>query len=146
MVEHEYPRPTRNHRYRYRFTHKHHGGHGFGQWLRPLSEDDEFAVFEGADIHDILDGDGNLFGAVSDGEGRLRILGAAGEQIAKFGWTAPGLPWHGHPIWCIRNMAKKKTKKTKQHYRPDDQVFDRMVAVGLIDESQSRRLKGANHV
>src|SRR5260370_13712507 len=60
--------------FRYLFTAKHHGGDKTAaQWHPGLSDDDEFAVFDGADHRELSDEDGNLYGALSDGEESLRF-------------------------------------------------------------------------
>jgi hypothetical protein len=103
MLEHLHPQPTRSERqYRYLFTAKHHGGDKTAaQWQPGLSQDDEFAVFEGADERQLSDADGNLYGALPDGEDSLRFLGIYGEQIAEFPCPPAGSPWHGYPIWAL---------------------------------------------
>jgi hypothetical protein len=143
MLDHEHPLPTRNHHYRYLFTQKHHGGHGDAQWLGTLGEPDEFAVFDGADDLDILDDDGNLYGALRDGVDSLRYLGIYQEQIAKF-WKQPeGTAWHGFPVWAINSEGPGKLRKRP----PPKEVFDRMLQVGLItDRAMRNRLRGGHHV
>jgi hypothetical protein len=142
MLDHEHPQPTRRHRYRYLFTQKHHGGHGEAQWLATLTEDDEFAVFDGADEMELADKAGNLYGAVPHAVNSLQPLGYYGEQIAKF-WHQENrnLPWHGFPVWAITQGPGKG-----QDHQPPKEVFDRMVTVGLINGAMRNRLKGAKHV
>lgn len=143
MVDHEHPQPTRTHQYRYLFTHKHHCGHGDAQWLRTLTEDEEFAVFDGADEGEFSDARGNLYGALRDRMGSLRFLGTYDEQIAKF-WRQPAnTPWHGHPIWAINHDGPANRRK---HCEPPRRVFDRMVERGLITAAMRARLIKGKHV
>src|SRR5215470_11866459 len=112
MLDHEHPQKTRRHHYRYWFTQKHHGGHGDGQWLETLSEDDEFSVFDGADEMEIADQDKNLYGALPEGENSLRLLGIYQEQIAKFwGPQNEQEPWHGFPVWSINQEGPGNRRK-----------------------------------
>ena len=152
MQDHEHPQMTRRHHSRYLFTHKHHGGHGDGQWLETLAEDDEFAVFDVADgdpdpdLSDdevqCSDGNGNLYGTLQDGPDSLRRLGRYGEQIAKF-WRQPeGMPWHGFPVWPINHEGPGNRRR----HPPPKEVFDKMVQVGLITLPMPIRLKGGKHV
>jgi hypothetical protein len=140
MLEHEHPQTTRRHQYRYRFTSKHHGGHGDGQWLASLSEEDEFAVFDGADDRELSDAAGNLFGALPDGNDSLRMLGTE-EQIAKFPRASDGSPWHGYPMWPLSDDAPPNRR-----HGPPKEVYDRMVVVGLINHEMRRRLMKGDHV
>jgi hypothetical protein len=92
----------------YQFTPKHHGSANYDAacWLRVLSFDEEFAVFDTADTMDIADASGNLFGAVREGENSLRRLGTFGQQIARFPATAGDNPWHGYPVWALLAAAQ----------------------------------------
>lgn len=137
MLDHEHSTTTRTHHYRYLFTQKHHGGDkSAAQWLPTLSEDEEFTVFDDADALDFSDDDGNLFGALSDGEESLRIIGTSGEQMAKFWSPSHGSPWHGHPIEWLNDQRR----------RPGKEVFNKMVANGRIDHLMLRRLMKGDHV
>jgi hypothetical protein len=137
MHEHEHPVRTRNNQYRYVFTAKHHGADkSAAQWRKDLSEDDEFAVFDGADQMNLSDMAGNLYGAIPDGDDSLIMLGSLQEQIAKFPCAAAQSSWHGYPIWA----------RTEQKYRPTDEVFEKMVQAGLIQEWMRRRLMKGDHV
>lgn len=140
MLEHEYPQTTQRSRFRYLFTYKHHGGNkSAAQWCTDLSEDDEFAVFDGADEMEISDEKGNLYGALSDGEESLRLLGNLREQIAKFPCAAEGSPWHGYPVWPLNNSRERTQVPAKT-------VFDKMVRAGLISSEMRVRLWRGDHV
>jgi hypothetical protein len=143
MLDHPHPRHTRRRQFRYLFTSKHHGGHGDGQWLPSLSEDDEFAVFESADDLDLSDEDGNFFGALPEGDS-LRMLGTRHEQIAMFPLMAEGSPWHGYPLWALDKSGP--ANRRNQKHRPAKGVFDKMVEARLIDEPKRRRLMKGDHI
>jgi hypothetical protein len=143
MQDYEHSERTNRHQYRYLFTAKHHGGvKGAAQWT--LSEPDEFAVFDGADEMELSDEQGNLYGALRDGEESLRFLGSYQEQIAEFPCAAEGVPWHGYPMWAI-NQDGPSNRRNQKH-RPARQVFDRMVHVGLITRTMRTRLMKGDHV
>jgi hypothetical protein len=146
MQDHEHPQRTRTERqYRYLFTSKHHGGTpGAAQWHPALSENDEFAVFDGADAMQLSDEDGNLYGALSDGEESLRFLGIYEEQIAEFPYQTEGLAWHGYPVWALNGDGPGDRRNQK--HRPAKEVFDRMVQVGLITQQMRTRLRKGDHV
>jgi hypothetical protein len=146
MHEHEHPEPTRRSGYRYRFTAKHHGGGSASdaRWLPDLSEADEFAVFDDADELQLADEGGNLYGALRDGVTSLRYLGTWQQQLAEFPCASAGSPWHGYPAWPLNEEAASNRRGEK--CRPPREVFDRMVATGLITAAMRKRLKGGNHV
>jgi hypothetical protein len=141
-----HPRPTERSGYRYLFTAKHHGGGSTtdARWLPDLCEDDEFAVFNEADVKDLADEDGNLYGALQDGEGGLRFLGTWQQQIAEFPHTEGELPWHGYPLWAVNDLGP--ANRRRQQYRPAKSVFDRMAATGLIARAMRKRLMKGDHV
>jgi len=146
MQDHEYPEETHRHHYRYKFTHKHHGGDGDAQWLPSLTEDEEFAVFNGADEMELSDeaGEaGNLYGALKKGEDSLHYLGIYMEQMAKF-WNPPKgtSSWHGHPVWPINHEGPGNRRKNC----PPRVIFDKMVKVGLLSRAKATRLKGGRHI
>jgi hypothetical protein len=127
------------------FTAKHHGAiKSAAQWLPALSEDDEFASFDGADELQLSDEDGHLYGALSDGTESLRYLGIYQEQVAEFPYAAEGAPWHGYPVWALNDDGPPNRRNQK--HRPAKQVFNRMVEVGLITRAMCTRLMGGHHV
>src|SRR2546423_1445084 len=93
---------TEKHGYQYQFTPKHHGAVAkAAQWLPSLSLDDEFAVFNLADEHELSAGNGWLYGVRSDGNDRLEDLGTWEQQIAEFPQPDSEVPWHGYPVWAV---------------------------------------------
>jgi hypothetical protein len=145
MQDHEHPQPTRRHQYRYLFTAKHHGDtEGAARWSPDLSEEEEFAVFDGADDMELADDEGNLYGALRDGEDSLRDLGIWQEQIAEFPYAAEEMAWHGYPVWAINHEGP--SNRRNQKHRPAREVFNRMVEVGLITVSMRARLMKGGHV
>jgi hypothetical protein len=145
-----HPQPTRRSGYTYCFTPKHHGrgSQSDSRWLpeSELPRDEEFAVFELADFHDISDLHGNLYGlrlGQGETEGEILELGTRGERIARFWAEDQPRHWHGHPLWPID--ARRATNRSSQKYRPSPDIFDRMVLAGLVTKAQARRLKASKH-
>jgi len=146
MQDHEHPVATRVNGLRYLFTAKHHGGwkSPHATWLPTLTDDQEFSVFDDGDANALSDGAGNLFGALSDGQGGLDDLGTRGEQIAKF-WRAPlDKPWHGFPAFPLNDDVAMQNRKGETA-RPEKSVFDRMLEVGVINRAMWKRLKKGKH-
>ena len=84
-----HPVTTARSGYQYQFTPKHHGADkNAAQWLPAVTLDEEFAVFNTADVNNLADDDGNLYGVEKIGDDDLRVLGTRGEQVAKFPATA----------------------------------------------------------
>jgi hypothetical protein len=139
--------PTRRSGYQYQFTPKHHGGPGSGpneaQWLTSLSLAEEFAIFDGADEHEISDGDGHLYGVERDGPGSLRHIGVWDEQVAKFPVTRQGEAWHGYPAYPLVDEGPEYRRGQKG--RPDGAVFTKMVRAGIISPTQRKRLMKGHH-
>jgi hypothetical protein len=140
MLDHEHAQATQRSRYRYLFTAKHHGGGGrnAAEWSPLLTEEDEFAVFDLADLHDLSDQEGRLYGVLPDQAGDLRELGTYYQQVAEFPFAAVGEPWHGYPIWPVAGPAPPSLRG--ERLRPARDVFDRMVETGLIRATQRKRL------
>lgn len=138
----EHPVPTSRRGLIYLFTPKHHGGNASAScWLTELTFDEEFAIFDRADEHQVEDSAGNLYGyQVLEASNRhLRDLGSWSQQMAEYPVQRPGSPWHGYPIWPIASMAPPQYQG--QRCRPERQVFDRMVELGDITIGQRKRLK-----
>ena len=77
-----HPVPTQRSGFRYHFYDKHHGrgGPAAAQWLPSMGREDEFAVFDTADLHEILDERGWLYGirrTMSEGRSWTSGLGAS---------------------------------------------------------------------
>ena len=144
MHDHEHARATLNGK-RYLFTAKHHGGgsRGDARWLPDLSEDDEFAVFETADRLEVQDVTGNLYGVqpIEDG---LRYLGTFGQQVAYFPLASAGSPWHGYPLWPLNSEAAPNRRGNR--YKAPDEIYDKMVEVGLISIRMRKVLKRGDFV
>src|SRR5437016_1851091 len=75
--------PTRRSGYHYQFYDKHHGrgAPDVARWLPSMSHDEEFTVFDTADLHDISDERGWIYGVrPRDGAGEIPDLGTWGQQ------------------------------------------------------------------
>ena len=99
---HLHPQATGRSNHRYFFYDKHHGRGGpqAARWLPELSDDEEFAVFDQADLLNLSDEQSNLYGIRigPEPEREVLILGTLGQQIAKFPASRAGSPWHGFPL------------------------------------------------
>jgi hypothetical protein len=136
----EHPARTRRSQYRYLFIAKHHGGDKKAAMWRPsISQDTEFSIFDNADMGQITDGRGWLYGVLRDNDGEILILGTWDEQVAEFqpGASAPD-PWHGYPEWALDESGPPNRRK--QQCCPDKAVFNQMVAAGMITKIQRKRL------
>lgn len=138
---------TRRGGYGYQFTPKHHGGPGAGsdaaRWLASVTLDEEFAIFDAADEHELSDEDGNLYGVERDSLDSLRHIGAWNEQVAIFPFAREGEAWHGYPVYPLVDQGPENRRGQKG--RPDGAVFTKMVRAGIISPSQRKRLMKADH-
>lgn len=75
--------------------------------------------------------------------GELRDLGTWRQQIAEFPRARARSPWHGYPIWSVRGFAPGNRRG--QTMKPAKEVFVKMLAAGLINEQQKRRLWNGKH-
>src|ERR1700678_1745929 len=105
MPNGQFPRPahplrTRHSEHQYFFYLKHHnaGKSEDAQWLPNLTHDEEFAVFDLADLHNLSNAKGDLYGLHLSPEGFVMSLGTREEQIAEFPLAQEGHPWHGYPV------------------------------------------------
>jgi hypothetical protein len=139
----EHFRRTDRSAFRYQFTPKHHGADAeAAQWLPELSLEDEFAVFNLADQHDLSDDDGRLYGILLDGK-KLRLVGTWYQQIAEFPAARSGEASHGYPIWPANELAPENRRG--QRMRPATVVFTKFERAGLISAGDKRRLIRGRH-
>jgi hypothetical protein len=131
---------TRASGYRYQFTPKHHGADpNASMWLPELSLDEEFSVFDNADLQRVADSRGCLYGILRDENGELQILGTRDEQVAEFQPpSSANDPWHGYPVWALDETGP--ANRRKQQCCPEKVVFNRMLEVGMINKLQRKRL------
>jgi hypothetical protein len=135
-----YPKPTRRSKHRYFFYDKHHklGDSEEAQWLPDLSQDEEFAIFDSADWHEVSNDKGDLFG-LRKKNGDVLDLGTRKEQVAKFPVTSPGQPWHGYPVGPLQKGRAGANPPVPL------QVLAKMVDKGLLTAKQRRRLAGGKY-
>jgi hypothetical protein len=135
-----HPVPTQRSGFHYQFHVKHHGGDKrAARWNPNLSQEAEFGVFDTADLHDLSDERGGLYGLGRNAEGEVLELGVWEEQVAEFPHARPGESWHGYPIWPLNKAAP--SNRRKQEYRPSKAVLQKMVVAGLITSSERGRLE-----
>jgi len=142
-------RTTQLHHHSYCFTPKHHGAGSRSDacWLPNLPRAEEFAVFDMADLHQLSDDDGNLYGLrirQNNTKREVLELGTRHEVIARFWVEARRNHWHGHPLWPV--IAKGPLNRKSQDYSPPKEVFAKMVAANVLTEIQAGRLKTARHL
>ena len=141
-----HPTPTRRSGYRYLFYVKHHGpgGHdGPAKWASEFSHDEEFAVFDSADFHEISDERGWLYGVRISESQQVLALGTWGQQVAEFPQARANEPWHGYPLWPLKQDGPPN-RRGEQH-RPSKAVFQKMEEVGLISRRDRKRLQKGDH-
>jgi hypothetical protein len=139
-----HPVPTRRSGYRYLFSDRHHGHDArASRWDPEMSREEEFAVFDTADFHDLTDDRGRLYGVRNDPDGRILQLGVWGEQVAEFPFARENEPWHGYPLWPLKE-AGPPGRRGEEH-RPSKDVFLKMEAANLINTRDRKRLLKGDH-
>jgi len=129
---------TRRNLYRYQFTPKHHGADATAaQWLPSMSLEEEFAIFDAADEHELFDEDGRLYGVQPDGDDGLGPIGTRNEQVAEFPVASAGEAWHGYPLYPLNEGPGNRRG---EKHRPEPVVFHKMFQAGLITSRQRKRL------
>jgi hypothetical protein len=93
--------------YQYFFYTKHHQPNNTtdAQWEPTVTQDEEFAVFDLADQHDLSEANGDLFGLHLGPGPSILLLGTRGEQVAEFPVTVAGQAWHGYPLFPIAEKS-----------------------------------------
>jgi hypothetical protein len=132
----EHSSQTQRSQYRYLFTAKHHGGNkSAAMWLPGISQNTEFSIFDNADLRQIADSRGWLYGVLLDDNGKLQDIGTCEEQVAEFQpGASSGDPWHGYPQWALDETGPPNRRK--QHCCPEREVFNQMAAAGMITKIQ----------
>jgi hypothetical protein len=138
---HVHPVPTQRNAYRYFFYDKHHGRGGpeAAQWALDLSENEEFGIFDQADLLDLSDDRGNLYGIRLGLEPERQVLAleTLRQQIAKFPRARVGQEWHGFPFGPIDgNLAPPHPPNRPL---PKD-ALQKMVDARLLTGADRRRL------
>jgi hypothetical protein len=124
----EHSATTQRSGHRYFFYAKHHGGDPrAAMWLPTISREVEFSIFDQADLHEIEDSRGWLYGVLRSDDGKLQEIGTWDEQVAEFQPGAPDRePWHGYPQWSVDKHGPPNRRR--QECCADRKVFDLMVA------------------
>jgi hypothetical protein len=141
-----HPAPTTGpRRIRYYFSPKHHGrgGSDAATWLQLIARQEEFSIIEEADLRNLADGAGNLYGVLRAANGTLRRLGIWNEEMAEFPVQRGGEAWHGYPNYPLVEMGPQNRRGQK--CRPEKVVFQLMLQAGVITRAQKKRLMGAHH-
>jgi hypothetical protein len=129
---------------RYKFTDKHHyppkGDHSC--WLRSITREVEFSMFQGAEDGHFGDEHGNLYNVHFD-NGEYVEIGTKHELMAKFWHSGSVAEWHGHPIWPIR--VKGAFNRKNQGYEPPALALERMVAGNRITQRDADRLSRGDY-
>jgi hypothetical protein len=143
---HLHPTATQRSRYRYFFYDKHHGRGGpeAARWSPDLTDEQEFGIFDQADLLDLSDEQGNLYGINigPEPEREVRNLGTLRQQVAKFPISHAGSPWHGFPLGPLEGDYDPPHPPRRALPR---EALTKMVENGLLNGAQRRRLlKGKN--
>jgi hypothetical protein len=139
--------PTQRSGHRYLFYDKHHGRGvpDAAQWLPNLSRDEEFSIFDSADLNDVSDDRDWLYGVrVRDADGEIPDLGTWGQQIAEFPFSRPPSPWHGYPLWPLADIGPNNRKGEK--HRPSKVVFLKLESNGILTLRERKRLYKGDHL
>ena len=140
-----HPVPTRRSGFRYFFYDKHHGRDTrAAQWLLALSHDEEFAIFDAADFHELSDERGWLYGVRTGEGGQILDLGTWGQQVAEFPSARLNELWHGYPLWPLKEVGPPNRGGEKA--RPAKSVFQRMEDARLLSTAQKKRLYKGDHI
>jgi len=135
---------TQRRQLQYLFAAKHHGAdRTAARWLPILTAAEEFSVFDGADLEDLSDGRGWLYGVLRNGLGNLLFLGTWNQQIAEFPSAREGFPWHGYPLYPLRGVGPENRRGERM--RPSLEVFGKMVESGVLTPRQKKRLARGKH-
>src|SRR5262249_19962966 len=105
--------------------------------------DEEFAVFDLADLHEISNEKGDFYGLRLGAEGEIITLGTREEQVAEFPAAQEGHSWHVYPVWPIMRLDRDKKQRK---YPPPREALAKMQEARLITEKQRKRLAGGKHV
>lgn len=137
----EHPGRTRRNGFRYCFYVAHHGrgSPDDSQWAEDVGREEEFAIFDEADWHDLSDPKGHLYGVRRSPEGEILDLGTKREQIAKFWNPSVNQPAHGFPVWPMGYDVPENRRRTP----PPKEAILKMEAAGLLlPERRKKLLKG----
>jgi hypothetical protein len=139
-----HPVVTQRSGYQYFFYTKHHQPNNKtdAQWEPAVTQDEEFAVFDLADLHDLSEPNSDLFGLHLGPGPTIQVLGTRGEQVAEFPVTVTGQAWHGYPLFPIAKGGRGPKRKNPI---PSD-ALDKMEQAGLLTPSQKNRLKGGKPI
>jgi len=136
-----FPRVTERSGYRYFFYQKHHGWGGTeaAQWATDVGEEEEFGIFNQADLFDLTDHQGSLYGIRLrlDPERRVLVLGTLGQQVAKFPEARTGPHWHGFPLGPLQKNLD--TPHPPERPLPRD-ALQKMVDARLLTNPERKRL------
>jgi hypothetical protein len=129
-----HPQRTQRSAFQYFFYDKHHGKDPLAsQWLAEIKQDEEFAVFDLADLHGLSDDKGNLFGLRLGPASAILELGTDSQQVAEFPASQPQQAWHGYPMWPLKSRGRPRLASPKQGLL-------KMVAAQLLTRPQYQRL------
>jgi hypothetical protein len=122
----------------YQFTDKHHhcSKSEHGCWLKSITHDTEFALFQDAETADFSDKRENLYNVHKDGEEFIEI-GTKHELLAKFWNPHSPAEWHGHPLWPIK--TREALNRKNEDYKPKA-VMQKMVEHGRMSQHEADRI------
>jgi hypothetical protein len=142
-----HPTLTQRSRYRYQFSDKHHGrgAPDAARWLPRMTRDQEFGIFDTADLNEISDDRGWLYGVhPRDHEGEIPDLGTWGQQIAEFPFARANETWHGYPLWPLAEGGPEN--RQGEENRPSKAVFLKMEAAAMLTRRERKWLHKGDHL
>jgi hypothetical protein len=133
--------PTRTVKGRaYIFVDKHHhppkGDHAC--WLRSISRDDEFLLFQEAETGNFEDEKGHLWNVHRNAAEEYLEIGTRHELMAIFWNPHSASEWHGHPRWPVKTSQDYNRKN--QGYEPPRSVMETMVRSGRVNQRDAERI------
>ncbi len=141
----EHPQTTGRRHFRYCFHRKHHGAgsRDAARWADDVSRDEEFAIFDEADEHEIADKGGNLYGMrPRSADGMILDLGTRREQVAKFWNPHKNQPAHGFPLWPLG----KSSPDNKKEYLVPREALQAMRDENMLNDAELRRAGGGKRL
>jgi hypothetical protein len=137
--------PVKSHKgHTYKFIDKHRNcsKSDHACWLKCITRDIEFSLFQHAETGDYSDDDENFYNVHKEGEEYIEI-GTRHELLAIFWNPHSNAEWHGHPVWPVK--TREDYNRKNQGYRPPKTIMQKMVAKARMSERDADRILRGDH-